>query len=103
VNRSINHYNKQLNNVTSELDMQKLLLRKDTDNEKTKLEHSLQRIQNILIATNDILEPDVTNQISAVVIFIGELSIREKNGLLVFPKYHICKRKAKYILEVLKS
>lgn len=102
VNRSINHYNKQLNNVTSELDIQKLLLRKDTDIEKTKLEHSLQRIQNILIATNDVLEPDVTNQISAVVTFIGELSIQEKNGLLVFPKYHISKRKTKYIIEMLK-
>ncbi len=102
--RAINHYNKELNNTkTTEIDIQKLLLRKDTDIEKIKLEHSLQRIQNILIAANDVLEPDVTNQISAVVTFIGELSMQEKNGLLIFPKYHICKRKTKYIIEVLKS
>ncbi len=103
VQRSINQYNKQSNNTrTIETDIQKLPLRRDTDIEKTKLEHSLQRIQNILIATNDTLEPDVTNQINAVVTFIGELSIQEKNGLLIFPKYHISKRKAKYIIEMLK-
>jgi len=64
VHRSVNHYNKQLKNLKlDEIGMQKLLLTKDIDIEKVKLEHSLQRIQNIIIATNDVLEPDITNQI----------------------------------------
>jgi len=83
--------------------MQKLLLTKDIDIEKVKLEHSLQRIQNIIIATNDVLEPDITNQINAVITFIGEITIKEENKLLIFPKYDVCKTKAKYMIEVLKS
>ena len=104
VQKSVQHYNAQLNNVKSnEIEIQKILMTKDIDIEKVKLEHNLQRIQNIIIATNDVLEPDVTNQINAVVTFIGEITIQEENRLLRFPKYDVCKRKAKYIIEILKS
>jgi len=104
VQKSVQHYNKQFNNVKSnEIGMQKMLMTKDIDTEKVKLEHNLQRIQNIIIATNDVLEPDVVNQINAVVTFIGEITIQEENKLLRFPKYDVCKRKAKYIIEMLKS
>lgn len=105
VQRSINHYNAQLGNIKSkDIDIQKLLLTKDIDIEKVKLEHTLERIQNTVIATNDVLEPDDTNQINAVVTFIGEITIQEeKYGFLKFPKYDVCKRKTKYIIELLKS
>ena len=104
VQKSVQHYNAHLNNVKSnEIGMQKILMTKDIDTEKVKLEHNLQRIQNIIIATNDVLEPDVVNQINAVVTFIGEITIQEENRLLRFPKYDVCKRKAKYIIEMLKS
>ena len=105
VNKSVSHYNQQLKNLKSnDTDMQKMLLTKDVEIEKLKLEHNLQRIQNIIISTNDVLEPDVTNQINAVITFIGEITFEEqKNKLLIYPKYDICKRKTKYIIEMLKS
>jgi len=104
VQKSVNYYNKQLDKLKlDKIEIQKILLAKDIDIEKLKLEHNLQRIQNIIIAANDVLEPDITNQINAVVTFIGEITIIQEDELLIFPKYDVCKRKAKYIIEVLKS
>ena len=64
----------------------------------------LQLIRNTIIASNDILEPDIINQIDGVCTFIGELSaIEERDGTMVFPKYVVCKTKTKLIIGKLQT
>jgi len=64
----------------------------------------LQLIRNTIIASNDILEPDVIDQIDGVCTFIGELSaIEERDGTMVFPKYTVCKTKTRLLIEKLQT
>jgi len=64
----------------------------------------LQLIRNTIIASNDILEPDVIDQIDGVCTFIGELSaIEERDGTMVFPKYGVCKTKSKLLIGKLQT
>ena len=64
----------------------------------------LQLIRNTIIASNDILEPDIIDQIDGVCTFIGELSaIEERDGTMVFPKYVVCKTKTKLLIEILQT
>ncbi len=64
----------------------------------------LQLIRNTIIASNDILEPDVIDQIDGVCTFIGELSAtEERDGTMVFPKYEVCKVKTRLLIEKLQT
>jgi len=64
----------------------------------------LQLIRNTIIASNDILEPDVIDQIDGVCTFIGELSsIEQRDGTMVYPKYQVCKTKTRLLIEKLQS
>jgi len=64
----------------------------------------LQLIRNTIIASNDILEPDIIDQIDGVCTFIGELSaIEERDGTMVYPKYDVCKTKTRLLIEILQT
>ncbi len=64
----------------------------------------LQLIRNTIIASNDILEPDVIDQIDGVCTFIGELSsIEQRDGTMVYPKYQVCKTKTRLLIEKLQT
>jgi len=64
----------------------------------------LQLIRNTIIASNDILEPEVIDQIDGVCTFIGELSATEqRDGTMAFPKYMVCKTKTKLLIEMLQT
>jgi hypothetical protein len=64
----------------------------------------LQLIRNTIIASNDILEPDIIDQIDGVCTFIGELSaIEERDGTMVFPKYDVCKTKTRLLIGTLQT
>ncbi len=64
----------------------------------------LQLIRNTIIASNDILEPDIIDQIDGVCTFIVELSaIEERDGTMVYPKYDVCKTKTRLLIEILQT
>ncbi len=64
----------------------------------------IQLIRNTMISSNDILEPDLVEQIDGICTFIGELSAREqKDGTMVYPKYDVCKSKIRLMMEVLQT
>jgi len=57
-----------------------------------------------IIASNDILEPEIIDQVDGVCTFIGELSaIEERDGTMVFPKYVVCKIKTRLLIEKLQT
>ena len=72
--------------------------------EEAQVGRAIQLIRNTLISSNDVIEPDLVNQIDGICTFIGELSAREqKDGTMVFPKYKVCKEKIRLMIEKLQT
>jgi len=70
--------------------------------EEAQMGRVIQLIRNTLISSNDVLEPEIIDQIDGICTFIGELSAREqKDGTLVYPKYTVCKSKIRLMVEIL--
>ncbi len=72
--------------------------------EEEQMGRVIQLIRNTLISSNDILEPDLVDQIDGTCTFIGELSSREaRDGTMVFPKYEVCKLKIRLLVDKLQT
>jgi len=72
--------------------------------EEAQMGRVLQLIRNTIIASNDILEPEIIDQVDGVCTFIGELSaLEERNGTMVFPKYVVCKIKTRLLIGKLQT
>jgi hypothetical protein len=72
--------------------------------DEAKVGRILVSVRNILIAINDVLEPEVVNRVEGVCNFIGELSVQENpDGTMEFPKVGVSKIKVQYLLEMLKT
>jgi len=72
--------------------------------EEAQMGRVIQLIRNTLISSNDILEPDLVDQIDGTCTFIGELSSREaRDGTMVFPKYEVCKLKIRLLVDKLQT
>jgi hypothetical protein len=102
---SLTHYNMAINlsDENRKLYLQSTYLSRVRADE-SKLGRILISIRNILVAANDVLEPEVVNRIEGVCNFIGELTSEEnQDGTMVFPKMNVSKIKVGYLLEVLKT
>jgi len=72
--------------------------------EEAQVGRAIQLIRNTLISSNDVIEPDIVDQVDGICTFIGELSAKEqKDGTMVFPKYKVCKEKIRLMMEKLKT
>jgi len=106
INKSTSNFNLDLTSETRK--DERLYLRgkmlSELRSEEAQMGRVLQLIRNTIIASNDILEPDIIDQVDGVCTFIGELSaIEERDGTMVFPKYVVCKIKTKLIIEKLQT
>ncbi len=69
--------------------------------EEAKMGRILASARNTLIASNDVLDPEITEQISGTITFIAEITRKEdEKGALDLPKYDVCKSKIKYLMEI---
>jgi hypothetical protein len=105
VRGSLTHYNKAVNlsDENSKIWLQSTYLSRVRADE-AKVGRILISVRNILVAANDVLEPEVVNRIEGVCNFIGELSTEEnQDGTLVYPKMNVSKIKVGYLLELLKT
>ncbi len=72
--------------------------------EEAQVGRAILLIRNTLISSNDVIEPDLVDQVDGICTFIGELSAREqKDGTMVFPKYKVCKEKIRLMMEKLQT
>jgi hypothetical protein len=72
--------------------------------DEAKLGRLLQSIRNLMVASNDVLDPEVVNRVEGVCNFIGEISAEESpDSTMYFPKYHVCRTKVEYLLELLQN
>lgn len=103
---SLNRYN---NAIKTQDDDDKKLWLQSTNLSKVradeaKLGRVLQSVRSILVATNDVLEPEIVDRIEGVCNYIGELSTEENHdGTIEFPKMNVSKIKVQYLLDLLKT
>ncbi len=106
INKSTSNFNLALASETRKderIYLREKMLSEIRSNE-VQMGRVLQLIRNTIIASNDILEPDIIDQIDGVCTFIGELSAMEaRDGTMVFPKYEVCKTKTRLLIEKLQS
>lgn len=105
IKRSINQYNASLTitDTGKQMWIQSNTLSKLRADE-AKLGRLLQSIRNLMVASNDVLDPEIVNSVEGVCNFIGEISVEESHdNLMQFPKYHVCRLKVEYLLELLSN
>lgn len=72
--------------------------------DEAKMGRILISVRNILVAANDVLEPELVRRIEGVCNFIGELSAEEnQDGTMDFAKMSVSRIKVQYLLEVLNT
>ncbi len=106
INKSTSNFNLALASETRRDERQYLRekMLAELRSDEVQMGRVLQLIRNTIIASNDILEPDIIDQIDGVCTFIGELSaIEERDGTMVFPKYDVCKTKTRLLIEKLQT
>jgi len=106
INKSTSNFNQALASETRR--DERIYLREkmlaELRSDEVQMGRVLQLIRNTIIASNDILEPDIIDQIDGVCTFIGELSATEqRDGKMAFPKYVVCKTKTKLLIEILQT
>lgn len=106
INKSTYNFNLALTSETRK-DERRYLREKmlsELRSDEAQMGRVLQLIRNTVIASNDILEPNIIDQIDGVCTFIGEISaIEERDGTMVFPKYDVCKTKTRLLIEKLQT
>jgi len=106
INKSTSNFNQALASETRK-DERAYLREKmlsELRSDEVQMGRVLQLIRNTIIASNDILEPDIIDQIDGVCTFIGELSATEqRDGKMAFPKYEVCKIKTRLLIEILQT
>ncbi len=103
--RSAYHYNLtlRLKDDEKQVWMQSVTL-SELRRDEAKLGRVLQSVRNLLVAANDVLEPDVVNRVEGVCNYLGEISVEQKvDGTMEFPKYDVCRMKVHYLLELLQT
>ena len=80
------------------------VLHNEIQNEESRLARIIDATRNNLLAVNDVLEPEVVNQIEGVCMYLSEIKLQESSfDIIHFPKYQISKKKIKYVIEKLNT
>jgi hypothetical protein len=102
---SLAHYNRaaKLSDDDRKLWLQSTYLSRVRADE-AKMGRILISIRSILVAANDVLEPELVRRIEGVCNFIGELSTEEnQDGTMDFAKMSVSRIKVQYLLEILNT
>ena len=106
VNKSVLNFNSitDLDIEQKEKEWRQKVLRNEIQNEENRLARVIDTTRNNLLAVNDVLEPDVVNQIEGVCMYLSEIKLEGSSfDIIHFPKYHTSKKKIKYVIEKLNT
>ncbi len=106
VNKSVSNFNStfELDIDEKEKEWRQKVLRNEIQNEENRLARVIDTTRNNLLGVNDVLEPDVVNQIEGVCMYLSEIKIQESSlSTIDFPKYQTSKKKIKYVIEKLST
>ena len=106
INKSTSNFNDALASETrreERLWIRGLML-SELRSEEAKMGRVLISIRNNLIGANDVLEPEIVDQVDGICTFVGEISaIEHKDGTMFYPKYVVSKTKIKLMLDKLQT
>jgi len=71
--------------------------------EEERMARILQNARNTIVYSSDTLDPTLVNQLDGVCTFIGQSSVKEKNGLLELEKYEKSRKKIDEVTKKLQS
>lgn len=106
VNKSVLNFNStfDLDMGQKEKEWRQEVLRNEIQSEENRLARTIDTTRNNLLAVNDVLEPNVVNQIEGVCMYLSEIKLQESSfNIIHFPKYHTSKKKIKYVIEKLNT
>ena len=106
VNKSVSNFNSiiDLDIEQNEKEWRQTTLQNEIKKEEERLTRIVDTTRNNLLAVNDVLEPDVANQIEGLCMYLSEIKIQESHqDKIGFPKYDISKKKIKYVIEKLNT
>ena len=106
VNKSVSNFNSCVDSDIgkSEIERRQQMMRNEIHNEENRLARVINTTRNNLLSVNDVLEPDIVNQIEGVCMYLSEIKIQETpHSPLEFPKYETSKKKIKYVIEKLNT
>jgi len=89
-------------NYNSATDLKSVLYTKIRDEEE-RMARILQNARNTIVYSSDTLDPTLVNQLDGVCTFVGQATIKEKDGLLEFDKYEKSRKKIDEITKKLAS
>ena len=106
VNKSVSNFNSFIDSdmEKKEIGWRQQLMLNEIHNEENRLARVINTTRNNLLSVNDVLEPDIVNQIEGVCMYLSEIKIQETpHSPLAFPKYETSKKKIKYVIEKLNT
>lgn len=106
VNKSTFNFNETMARETNreKRELNRSIIIGEIKGEEERVARIINSIRNNLLAANDVLEPDVANQIEGVCTYLSEIySIETLDGVMTLPKYQTSKKKIRYIIEKLST
>jgi len=71
--------------------------------EEERMARILQNARNTIVYSSDTLDPTLVNQLDGVCTFVGQSSVKEKDGLLEFEKYEKSRKKIDEVTKKLQT
>lgn len=104
VNKSTMTFNETMKRETNreQREWKRGIILSEIKGEEARVARIINAIRGNLLAANDVLEPDVVNQVDGICTYLGEIhALESSDGVMTLPKYQISKRKIRYVKEKL--
>ena len=104
VNKSVLIFNQTMLKESNldQREFKRRILVDEIHSEELRVTRIINSIRSNLLAANDVLEPEVVNQIEGVCTYLSELyAIERLDGVMTLPKFQISKKKIGYTIDML--
>ena len=104
VNKSTMTFNETMKRETNreQREWKRSIILSEIKGEEARVARIINAIRGNLLAANDVLEPDVVNQVDGICTYLGEIhALESSDGVMTLPKYLVSKRKIRYVIEKL--
>jgi hypothetical protein len=106
VNKSTLNFNETMQQESNreQRGLKRSIILGEIKGEEERVARIINSVRNNLLSANDVIEPDVVNQIEGVCTYLSEIyAIETLDGVMNLPKYLISKKKIRYVIEKLST
>lgn len=104
VNKSTMRFNETMERETNreQREWKRGIILSEIKGDEARVARIINAIRSNLLSANDVLEPDVVNQVEGICTYLSEIyALESLDGVMTLPKYQISKRKIRYVMEKL--